>query len=214
MNSIGGYTFQNAELFETALTHSSYSKNNYERFEFLGDSILDFVVGKYFFFNTQDAEGLLTKKRAYFVSEKHLSKVFDSLINPCDVFIGKSCNQITNSIKCDIIEAIVGAIFIDSDISECEKFIINNFELDSQIESFIDFKSKLQEYAQANKIDFEYNLKQTKGQSHNPIFVVECICGSFVTVQEGKTKQQAQQKCAQVVLEMINKEQKAWILKR
>ena len=73
----------------------------------------------------------------------------------------------------------------------------------------IDFKSKLQEYAQANKIDFEYNLKQTKGQSHNPIFVVECICGSFVTVQEGKTKQQAQQKCAQVVLEMINKEQKA-----
>ena len=209
MNSVGKYTFKNTELIKTALTHSSYSKNNYERLEFLGDSILDFLVGKHFFFQSQDSEGQLTKKRAYFVSEKHLSFVFDKLIMPTDVFVGKSCSQITNSIKCDIIEAIVGAIYVDSGILECEKFVLDNFELDSQIESFIDFKSKLQEYAQANKIGLEYNLKQVNGQAHNPVFEVECVCGQIITIQEGKTKQQAQQKCAQVVLETINKEQKA-----
>ena len=211
MISVGGYTFKNAELVETALTHSSYSQNNYERLEFLGDSILDFVVGKYFFFKTQDNEGQLTKKRAYFVSEKHLSFVFDKLIKISEVLVGKSCPKITNSIKCDIVEAIVGAIYIDSgsDMEQCEKFIVSNFELDCEVESFVDFKSKLQEYTQANKINLKYNLKEIKGQAHNPIFIVECMCGEIITIQEGKTKQQAQQKCAQVVLEMINKEQKA-----
>ena len=205
MNSVGSYTFKNSELKNTALTHSSYSKNNYERLEFLGDSILDFVVGKYFFLQTEDSEGQLTKKRAYFVSEKHLALVFDKLIKPPDVLLGKSCNNVTNAIKCDIVEALIGAIYIDSGIFECEKFILENFELESKIESFIDFKSKLQEYTQANKIALIYNLKQIKGQSHEPIFEVECVCGDIITIQEGKTKQQAQQKCAQVVLEKINK---------
>ena len=58
-------------------------------------------------------------------------------------------------------------------------------------------------------VKLEYNLKEVKGQAHNPIFIVECICGKNIAVQEGKTKQQAQQKCAKVVFEMINKEQKA-----
>ena len=165
-------------------------------------------MAKYFFKNTNDGEGVLTKKRAYFVSEKHLSKIFDEIVEINAVKIGKSCSKITNSIKCDIVEAIIGAIYLDSGLDACESFILQNFKLDSEMEQ-INYKSELQEYAQANKMNLEYIYKQMQGESHNPTFVFECICGEYSTTQTGKTKQIAQQNCAKVILQMLNKEQKA-----
>ena len=210
MNSVGGYTFCDENLLIRALTHSSYSKQNYERLEFLGDSIIDFLVAKYFFLCTDDEEGKLTKKRGYFVSEKHLAQVFDNIIKEKSVLLGKSCVVLTSSIKCDIVEAIIGAIYLDSkNLDCCEKFIKDNFMLDSKIEDFENYKTILQEYAQANKLELLYSLIEVQGQAHNPIFVVKCVCGNYVTTQEGKSKQKAQQQCAKVVMDMINKEQKA-----
>ncbi|MBQ3494413.1 MAG: ribonuclease III [Clostridia bacterium] len=205
MNSVGGYEFVNPSLLCQALTHSSFSENNYERFEFLGDSILDFLVAKYFFTTTDLPEGKLTKTRAYLVSQVHLAEVFDELNLESCVKLGKSVKTLTPNIKCDIVEAVVGAVFLDSDIQTCEKFILENLKL-TQSYAENNYKSALQEYAQANKIEFSYQTIETNGKSHNLEFVVECKCGKFSTIQKGMSKNQAQQKCAKIILEQISKE--------
>ena len=73
------YKFKDAGLIERALTHSSKSEINYERLEFLGDSILDFLVGEYFYKHCDESEGRLTILRSQYVSENHLVKIFDKL---------------------------------------------------------------------------------------------------------------------------------------
>ena len=88
MTNVGGYNFKNNDLLSLALTHSSYSQENYERLEFLGDSILDFLVAKHFFANKNLKEGQLTKLRAFYVSEKHQNKVFDKILTQNEVRLG------------------------------------------------------------------------------------------------------------------------------
>ena len=74
-----GYDFKDKSLLQQALTHSSKSEKNYERLEFLGDGILDFVVGDYLFKHSTEKEGKLTVLRSHFVSENNLCKIFDKL---------------------------------------------------------------------------------------------------------------------------------------
>ena len=146
------YKFKDESLKKRALTHSSKSPENYERLEFLGDSILDFVVGDYLFQNTQKTEGELTVLRSHFVSENNLCKVFDELDIEKEVILGKSYKgAISKAIKCDIVEAIVGAIYLDAGLDRAKKFIVEKLSL-SNFENVVDdnYKSKLQELVQAN----------------------------------------------------------------
>ena len=99
MNNIGGYAFKNLNMLTEALTHSSFSSKNYERLEFLGDSILDFLVADILYVNKNYKEAELTRARANIVSEESLSKVFDTLKIEDRVKLGKSCRQITKAIK-------------------------------------------------------------------------------------------------------------------
>ena len=102
------HKFKNKELLERALTHSSKSDKNYERLEFLGDGILDFVVGEYLFKHCKEDEGQLTVIRSHFVSENNLCKVFDDLDLENDVMLGKSYRgQVSKAIKGDVVEAIM-----------------------------------------------------------------------------------------------------------
>ena len=206
MTNVGGYNFKNNDLLSLALTHSSYSQENYERLEFLGDSILDFLVAKHFFANKNLKEGQLTKLRAFYVSEKHQNKVFDKILTQNEVRLGKSCSNVSSSIKCDIVEAIIGAIYLDSDISYCEKFIEDNFELDENAVEIESSKTKLQEYAQSKQSTVVYHTLHKLGQSHNPTFVVECIFDEYKAIQQGKSKQQAEENCAKEILAKIFKE--------
>ena len=205
MNSIGGYTFQNAELFETALTHSSYSKNNYERFEFLGDSILDFVVGDYFFKNTDKKEGELTVLRSRFISEQYLSKVFDELKLEKEVLVGKSYKgAISKAIKCDVIESIIAAIYIESGLDEARKFIEDKLHL-SNYEKVEDtnFKSQLQELIQANfKCKMTY---QTEKQEDDKFISKFFMDDDEIAMGEGLSKAEAEQNCARVVINLLFK---------
>ena len=207
MISVKDYTFINEDLIKTALTHSSYSQNNYERLEFLGDSILDFVVGKYFYNTNEQNEGVLTKLRSHFVSEDNLSLVFDKLNITDYVRLGKSCREITKSIKCDMFEAVVAAIFLDSDMQICEKFVLDNIFLENidQIE-LLDSKSMLQEYVQANKMTVAYKLISQTGESHKPTFVVEASVGEMKAVASSTSKQLAEQISAKKILEILRKE--------
>lgn len=147
-----GYIFKDKSLLTRALTHSSKSPKNYERLEFLGDSILDFIVGDYFFKNTDKKEGELTVLRSHFVSESNLCKVFDELNLEEDIILGKSWQgEISKAVKCDIVEAIIAGIYLDAGLEEAKKFIYEKLKLDSY-ENIKDenYKSQLQELVQAN----------------------------------------------------------------
>lgn len=207
MINIGGYSFNNESLINLALTHSSFSSNNYERFEFLGDSILDFLVAKILFNNTQLNEGMLTKVRSHYVSEDNLSLVFDNLQLKDKVKLGKSCKQVTKSIKCDIIEAIVAAIYLDSNLENCENFIKSNlFIEDINTIEVLDNKSMLQEIAQSKKMQVVYTLVKQTGLSHKPTFEVEAKVDKYVAVAVSGSKQMAEQKAAKIILEQMSKE--------
>ena len=206
MIKLPGYVFKDEKLINTALTHSSYSSENYERLEFLGDSILDFLVAKHFFASTDKSEGQLTKLRSHFVSEDNLAVVFDNLGISEYVRLGKSCKELTKSIKCDMFEAIVASIYLDGGIDECEKFILNNIFTQNidQIE-LLDSKSKLQELAQANKMTVTYTLLSQSGQSHNPTFVVEACVGNTKATATSGNKQIAEQLSAKKILDILLK---------
>lgn len=207
MIKVGDYQFKNEQFIVTALTHSSYGSNNYERLEFLGDSILDFLVAKHFFEETKLNEGTLTKMRSHFVSEDNLCRVFDNLKLNNLVKLGKSCKQLTKSIKCDVIEAVIAAIYLDSNLLTCEAFINKNIFLDNINElELLDNKSKLQEIAQSKKQVVSYKLLKQTGQSHDPTFIVEASVGQLKATAQSGNKQLAEQMAAKKLLELIIKE--------
>lgn len=213
MISIGGYTFRDEQNITKALTHSSFSPDNYERLEYLGDSILDFLVGKHFFVDKSLNEGMLTKLRAHYVSEENLSKVFDKLNVEKYVKLGKSCKVLTKSIKCDMFEAITASVYLDSNIDRCEQFIEGNIYIQKvQDIEIIDNKSLLQEIAQKHGQKVEYILLEKLGQSHNPTFVVEAKLGKLTAKAESSSKQDAEQKSAKIILDQLGENQ--WILRK
>ena len=201
--------FKNDEIINRALTHCSYSTDNYERLEFLGDSILDFIVAKYFYNNTSLQEGTLTKLRAHYVSENNLCLVFDKLNLEKYVKIGKSCKCLTKSMKCDMIEAVVAGIYLDGGLDVCENFILNNIFIEpvSQIQ-LLDSKSQLQEWAQSKKLKVEYILLEQKGLSHNPTFVVQAKVGKYEAISQSGNKQLAEQLSARKILDDIENQEK------
>jgi ribonuclease-3 len=108
---------------QTAFTHKSFSPNNYERLEFLGDAVLDFVVKVHVFNKIDGTSGDLTNAKIKYVRNDYLTDIFDYL--ELESFVISKC-QITSSIKADIVESIIGAIFIESGHGEASKFIKKN----------------------------------------------------------------------------------------
>lgn len=210
MTKISNYVFKNNNLLKTALTTPSYANEtntqSYQRMEFLGDSILDFLVGKMFYKKFPNfKESQLTKMRSYYVCQDFLSKIFDKLNLETLVLKGKSCREITPSIKCDIIESIVGAMYLDSNLDIVEKFILENFNFEYKYET--DCKSLLKEKVESlfHSNEVVYNLLKKEGQSHNPIFTVEvCVKNKKCTAQ-GLSKKEAEENCAKEMLEILNR---------
>ena len=190
--------FKNPDLLKTALTHSSYVNENggkdNERLEFIGDAVVDLLVGEYLFKSTKEQEGTLTKKRANIVCEKSLS-YFASLFHLEDyLLLGKGEEKMggreRDAIKCDAFEAFLGAIYIDQGIDACkkvvEKIIIPNVEY--AFEETIDYKSILQEYLQADRRSLKYEMVSESGDPHNKTFVFRVIIDDEIVLGEGKGK--------------------------
>lgn len=139
-----GYTFKNKEILKTALTHTSYA-NTYgvesnEKLEYLGDSILEFITSKYLYSNHNNLkEGEMTKVRATVVCEESLFKVATRLGFSNFLITGKgekSFGGVKNkAILADSVEAVIAAIYLDSDLENAEKFIIDNLKDSIEIES-------------------------------------------------------------------------------
>jgi len=199
---IGKYKFKNKQLIERALTHSSKSSENYERLEFLGDSILDFLVGEYFYQNCLEDEGKLTVYRSYFVSENNLVKIFDKLNLSKLVKLGKSYQgEISKAVKGDIVEAIIAVIYLENGLENAKKFIYENFNLQNY-KDVIDenYKSKLQELVQGNfKCKMTYITEAIENGFESAFYMDE----DKISTGQGKSKQEAEQQAAKKAIEKL-----------
>ena len=199
---IANYKFKGDENITKALTHSSKSEQNYERLEFLGDSILDFLVGEYFFENCLESEGRLTVYRSQYVSENYLSKIFDKLKLSKYVKLGKSYQgEISKAIKGDIVEAIIASIYLDGGLDEARKFVYENFNL-ANFKNVIDenYKSKLQELVQGNfKCKMSYVTEPSEEGFASSFYMDE----DKISSGEGKSKQEAEQLAAKRAIDKL-----------
>lgn len=214
-----GYHFKNKSYLRTALTHSSYANEtkapggSNERLEFLGDSILGWVVADYLFKHFPDLpEGDLTKKRAALVCEKACCG-FSTQLN-----VGKylllshgeqnSGGRTRSSILADAFESIIAAIYLDGGLEEARKFILR-FVLplmqSAKPKAFKDYKTMLQEIIQQHPEErLEYVLTGESGPDHDKHFTVEVHLNSNVIGKGGgRSKKEAEQQAAREALELM-----------
>lgn len=211
-----GYEFRNPELLKQALTHSSAGKNNNERLEFLGDSILGWVIAEAIFQRFPRAkEGEMSRLRASLVKGVTLAKVARDFQLGQYLKLGqgemKSGGYRRDSILADALEALIGAVFLDSDIATCKERVLTWFaeRIDtlSIKDNQKDAKTRLQEYLQARKQTLpDYRVKATYGKEHEQTFEVTCevaLLDDPVT-GTGSSRRQAEQDAAKQVLTALN----------
>ncbi len=209
-----GYTFKNAELLKTALSHSSYanetkSENN-ERLEFLGDSVLSIIVSDYLFHHFKNVdEGELTKLRASLVCEKSLAKFAEEINLNEAVLLGKGEKSAGGdhrpSILADAFEAVLAAIYLDGGINEAKKFVLQFLEGKEISGNFKDYKTTLQEVIQKNpEEELSYVLVGEEGPEHDKKFIVEVHLNSNVIGKGvGHSKKNAEQMAAAKALKLM-----------
>ena len=214
------YQFDDQELLKLALTHRSRGPKNYERLEFLGDSILGFVVADWLYQNySQLAEGKLSRMRSSLVRKETLAKVARKLDLSSHLILGegelKSGGFNRDSILSDTVESIIGALYLDSGFASAKTFIYNNFSeyFDdiSEASTFKDAKSRLQEAMQKNALTLPaYTIIETKGEQHDQEFTVECVVNDIElkAIATAKSRRIAEQEAALIVLERFNAEPK------
>ena len=213
-----GYCFKDKSHLETAFTHKSFSneimikgRESYERYEFLGDAILEYLVSRFLFDNYADmSEGNLTKLRASLVCEFTLSKISRSLNLGKLVYLSKgeklSGGSNRDSILCDLFESLLGAIYLDSGIEEADRFVKTFLLTDIEHKQlFYDSKTRLQEYAQKNSLSITYNLLEEKGPEHDKTFFVNvCLNDKVMAEGKGHSRKTAEQTAAYNALKKIN----------
>ena len=211
-----GYEFKDKSLLQRALTHSSYANEkgtglDNERLEFLGDSVLGFITAEYLFDHYKDnAEGDLTKKRAYAVCEKTLFGYAEKIGLGDMILLGKGEERTGGrqrpSVVSDAFEAVIAAIYLDGGIENAKKFVLPFIEIASETKPvFKDYKSTLQEVLQQNPTEkFEYIVVGESGPDHNKEFIVEVHLNSNVIgTGKGSSKKRAEQEAARSALELM-----------
>lgn len=211
------YQFKDSALLEAALSHRSVGNQNYERLEFLGDAILNCVIAAELFRRYRKAkEGELSRLRASLVNGEMLA-VLAKEFNLGDYLklgIGelKSGGFLRKSILADSMEAIIGAIYLDSDFNHCEQAILKWFApyLEKITSSKIpkDFKTRLQELLQAKKLPLPtYTVLAIEGEAHHQIFRVKCSVEPHLedTEGQGDNRRAAEQQAAERMLTKIQK---------
>jgi ribonuclease-3 len=210
-----GYTFKQDSNLKQALTHRSAHKSHNERLEFLGDAILGMVIAEALFkrFPNQP-EGQLTRMRSSLVKGDTLAELAREFELGELLILGtgelKSGGFRRDSILADAVEAIIGAIYLESGKDVCEKLILAWFDtrikrLDPEAVSKDD-KTRLQEYLQGKKLPLpDYTVTDIKGKSHDQTFYVSCKVSGLKReiIGVGSSRRKAEQKAARQAYEKI-----------
>lgn len=212
-----GYSFKNKKYLEIALTHSSYANERHlesnERLEFLGDSVLSLIVSENLFLAYKDNdEGDLSKVRASLVCEHGLYELSKKIGLPEFIKLGRGEDMTGGrerpSLVSDAFEAVLAAIFLDSDFETAKKWLLSVMEDELKAagkKQFADYKTMLQEHTQkGNKGKVTYELIGESGPDHNKRFVCAVfVDGKRIAEGEGKNKKEAEQLAAKKALEIL-----------
>ena len=211
-----GYEFKDSTLLDIAFSHSSYAHENKvssnERLEFLGDSILGFVVSEFLYNNYNLPEGKLSKLKAQIVSASTLKDIIDNLGLFEYIKLGTSLINQHNtdfaSIKADLFEALLGAVYLDGGIVEAKNFIYRFIELSTLVEQLlnnnIDYKTTLQELVQQTK-DAKLSYKDCVSDDDNFAFKSEVyINDQYIACGYGKSKKEAEKQAANNSIQILN----------
>lgn len=208
------YEFKDKNLLIQALTHSSFSNEhkinkpeNYERLEFLGDAVLELFSSRFLFEKNRDwNEGKLTQKRSSIVCEPTLAYCARQIGIQEYIRLGKgeeaTGGRNRDSITSDVLEAILGAIYLDGGMDRAKEFVYR-FVLEDYDEKqlFYDSKSILQERVQKDGQTICYRLIKEEGPEHEKIFEIEVLIdGVSKATGIGKNKKAAEQQAAYAVL--------------
>ncbi len=217
-----GYYFKDIRLLKTALVHRSYlnekeklpeiTEHN-ERLEFLGDAVLELIVTEYLYLHFNQPEGYLTSLRSALVNYKIMGKIGQNLGLDEEILISKGereeLGKARLTIVADTMEAIIGAIYLDSGMEACKEFvkqfIFCNLDDIVKTKAYKDAKTQLQEFTQKYyKTTPVYKLLFTEGKDHEKVFYV----GVWVNKEKlaeasGRSKQDAETKAAQIALEKL-----------
>lgn len=209
VEKILNYEFNDKNILNRALTHKSYNVQNhiesgesYQRMEYLGDALLDFIIADELYKNFPEFdEGMMSKIRASVVSKSPLAKIIENIGIINYILYDKQNTSLSDKLKSDIFESLVAGIYLDSNSIKCSKdFILKYLRplIANEITKDIhDYKSILYEHCTKNNLDIEFILNRKEGPDHNLVFFYDLyIDKQLISQDSGKSKREATQKCS------------------
>ncbi|MGB1402108.1 MAG: ribonuclease III [Pseudohongiellaceae bacterium] len=208
------YRFKNSQLLKQALTHRSFGADNNERLEFLGDALLDLIVGESLFNQHPGAdEGNLSRLRSSIVNKSALAGIGREWNLGEHVLLGagelKSGGRSRDSILADTVEAVVAAVYLDGGLAACRKLVdawTLEFVRNPEARQTKDAKTRLQEKMQASGHGLpDYQVLAIEGEAHAQSFLVECRVEGLERVHRGRgrSKRAAEQQAALETLKSL-----------
>ena len=207
-----GIQLTNAALLATALTHRSVGSDNYERLEFLGDGILNALIGAELYkLRPRASEGDLSRLRASLVRESTLAEIAAELELAAYVNVGagETGSHRRKSVLADVLEAIIGAVYVDAGYQAAQSLVLKWFasrlKTLPDAESLKDAKTRLQEFLQGRKRALpEYEVLSASGPDHDTTFTVQCRLADdsaeLTTEASGTSRRRAEQEAARLML--------------
>ena len=197
-----GYTFKDVSLLERALTHSSFGADHYDRLEFLGDSIVNYVVSEILYAESGAEAGEMSKTRASIVSKEPLAFLSDEL-GFSALCKRKNC-ALSVKMKCDLFESVTAAIYLDGGMQAASEFV--RIAIRSLPFRAVDYKSELKEFCEKKR--WSYHAPETVSETKKgKVFTVEVyIGGKSLGVGKGTSIRIAENEACKCALERLRSE--------
>ncbi len=211
LQNILKYKFKQISLLQKAITHSSINSHidgNYERLEFLGDRVLGVAVASLLYrIFPNEPEGNLSQRFVGLVCKETVADMAEKLHLNSFMRVLSDDLRTNENVLCDVMEAVIGAVYIDGGIDAAVDFVNNHWRelIDQNTTPPKDSKTALQEWAHHHGLNTpEYNMIRREGSEHEPVFIMQVVVGNMSALGEGKNKKQAEFAAAKVLLEQVS----------